>query len=60
MISPNGNHTLLPQGRLDSPNYYNYSPQDQHGSMLQMHPVTMTNGQSSLSPAGDSYSKFLF
>ncbi|XP_059154393.1 nuclear factor 1 A-type-like isoform X2 [Physella acuta] len=56
MISPNGNHTLLPQGRLDSPNYYNYSPQDQHGSMLQMHPVTMTNGQSSLSPAGDSYS----
>lgn len=56
MLTPNGTHTLLPQGRLDSPSYYNYSPQDQHGSMVQMHPVAMTNGQSSLSPAGDSYS----
>ncbi|KAH9491988.1 hypothetical protein Btru_026642 [Bulinus truncatus] len=57
MVTPNGTHTLLPQDRLDSPSYYNYSPQDQHGSMVQMHPVTMPNGQSSLSPAGDSYSQ---
>ncbi|XP_055884977.1 nuclear factor 1 X-type-like isoform X2 [Biomphalaria glabrata] len=56
MVTPNGTHTLLSQGRLDSPSYYNYSPQEQHGSLVQMHPVTLANGQSSLSPAGDSYS----
>ena len=52
-MTPNGTHPLLPHGRLDSPSYYNYSPQDPHGppTMVPMNPVPMTNGQpSALSP----------
>ncbi|CAG5135889.1 unnamed protein product, partial [Candidula unifasciata] len=47
MMMPNGSHPLIPQGRMDSPSYYNYSPQD-HGqpTMVSMHALAMNNGQS--------------
>ncbi|GFS18148.1 nuclear factor 1 [Elysia marginata] len=61
MMTPNGTHPLLPGGRLDSPSYYNYSPQDHHGgppTMVPMHPVAMTNGQASASsPGGHPHKK---
>jgi nuclear factor I len=45
--------------RMDSPNYYNYSPQDQGPpTMVPMHAVSMTNGQTAaLSPVGNPHKK---
>ncbi|RUS89856.1 hypothetical protein EGW08_002386 [Elysia chlorotica] len=60
MMTPNGTHQLLPGGRLDSPSYYNYSPQDHHAgppTMVAMHPVAMTNGQASASSPGHPHKK---
>lgn len=61
MMTPNGTHPLLPGSRLDSPSYYNYSPQDHHAgapTMVTMHPVAMTNGQASASsPGGHPHKK---
>lgn len=54
MMTPNGTHSLIQQGRMDSPSYYSYSPQEQGPpTMVPMHAVAMTNGQAAtLSPAG--------
>ena len=58
MMPPNGTHPMLPQPKLDSPSYYNYSPhpQDPQQHMVPMHPG-MPNGQSQLSPSGNPHKR---
>ncbi|BFY99276.1 hypothetical protein BsWGS_02316 [Bradybaena similaris] len=59
MMTPNGTHSLIQQGRMDSPSYYSYSPQEQGPpTMVPMHAVAMANGQAAtLSPAGNPHKK---
>ena len=58
MMPPNGTHPMLPQPKMDSPSYYNYSPhpQDPQSHMVGMHPG-MPNGQSQLSPSGNPHKR---
>lgn len=57
-MPPNGTHPMLPQPKMDSPSYYNYSPhpQDPQSHMVGMHPG-MPNGQSQLSPSGNPHKR---
>ncbi|XP_041356700.1 nuclear factor 1 X-type-like isoform X2 [Gigantopelta aegis] len=55
MMPQNGTHVMLAQQKqMDSPSYYNYSPQDT--SMMNMHPG-LPNGQSALSPGGHPHKR---
>mgnify|MGYP000444018182 CR=1 FL=1 len=54
MMPPNGTHPMLAP-KIDSPNYYNYSPHPQDPTQHMVAMATqhgMPNGQSQLSPSG--------
>lgn len=54
-MMPQNGHPMLPPGRtMDSPSYYNYSPQEQ--PVVTMHPG-MPNGQSALSPSTNPHKR---
>ncbi|XP_050402626.1 nuclear factor 1 X-type isoform X2 [Patella vulgata] len=55
MMPQNGTHTMLPPPKIESPNYYNYSPQEQNMVPMQHH--NLPNGQSALSPAGNPHKR---
>ncbi|KAK3091094.1 hypothetical protein FSP39_017063 [Pinctada imbricata] len=55
IMMPQNGHPMLPPGRtMDSPSYYNYSPQEQ--PVVAMHPG-MPNGQSALSPSHNPHKR---
>ncbi|XP_048255760.1 nuclear factor 1 X-type-like isoform X2 [Haliotis rufescens] len=57
MSHQNGNHGMMVQNKMDSPNYYNYSPQSE-SALVNMH-AGMPNGQPTLSPAAGNPHKRL-
>ncbi|KAL3868266.1 hypothetical protein ACJMK2_041095 [Sinanodonta woodiana] len=56
MMPPNGTHPMISGGKMDSPSYYNFSPQDSQMVGGGMHPG-LSNGQGALSPSGNPHKR---